>query len=237
MITQWNPSGRTPDFIRTLYRNILDRDPESQEVIDFHTRSAYNSGLCNTIVGFFNSIEYRAKSIPTEETVKKLYRSILNREPEAAGADYHAQQIARGRSMEDVVYGFVESPEYSHRVQQGLALRLQPDVTFDFITTLYQNVLDRDPENQAVVDFHCGVAKNRGLHMAVTGFFTSDEYRAKDLSTVETVKKLYRSILGREPDTWEVEHHAQEIYRGNHWKTRRASLWIVPSITQEHRRG
>ncbi|KAJ7826402.1 hypothetical protein B0H14DRAFT_3722570 [Mycena olivaceomarginata] len=173
MIMHWNPSGRTPDFIRTLYRNVLDRDPESQEVVDLHTRSAYNSGLCTTVGGFFNSIEYRAKSIPTEETVKKLYRSILNREPEGEGADYHARQIARGRTS--------------------------------WIVT---------PETQAVVDSHCAVADERGLHTAIAGFFTSREYRAKGLSTAETVKKLYSSILGREPDTGGAEYHAQRLDSG-----------------------
>ncbi|KAJ7312755.1 hypothetical protein DFH08DRAFT_973271 [Mycena albidolilacea] len=214
MIRQWNPCGGTADFIGTLYHNVLDRDPESQEVIDFHTKVAYNTGLVNTVVGFFNSIEYRIKSIPTEETVKKLYRSILNREPGVAEVDHHTQEITRGRSMEDAVRVFVQSHEYSERVQHGLSLHPRPDLTFDFIITLYQNILDRDPENQAVIYFHSEVAKDRGLRMAVTGFFTSDEYRAKDLSTPETVKKLYRAILGREPDTWEVEHHAQEINRG-----------------------
>ncbi|KAJ7212383.1 hypothetical protein C8J57DRAFT_1733148 [Mycena rebaudengoi] len=203
MIRQWNPSGGTADFIATLYHNVLDRDPESQEVIDFHTKVAYNSGLGNTVVGFFNSIEYHAKSIPTEETVKKLYRSILNREPGVAEVDHHTQEITRGRSMED-------APKSAAR---GV-IAPRPDLTFDFIITLYQNILDRDPENQAVIDFHSEVAKDRGLRTAVTGFFTSDEYRVKDLSTAETVKKLYCAVLGREPDTWEVEHHAQEMYRG-----------------------
>ncbi|KAJ7806201.1 hypothetical protein B0H14DRAFT_3768692 [Mycena olivaceomarginata] len=221
MIRQWNPSGDTAGFISTLYHNVLDRDPESQEVIDFHTKSAYNSGLRNTVVGFFNSPEYRAKGIPTEETVKKLYRSILHREPCVTEVDHHAQEITRGRSMEDAVRVFVESPEYSERAGRGLSPRARPDRTYDFITTLYQNILDREPENQAVIDFHSGVARDHGLRTAVIGFFTSPEYRAKDLSTAETVKKLYRSILGREPDAW-----------GS-----RTSCSRVPSTKQEHRTG
>ncbi|KAJ7302022.1 hypothetical protein DFH08DRAFT_827019 [Mycena albidolilacea] len=165
-------SRGTADFIGTLYHNVHDRDPEGQQVIDFHTKVAYNTGLVNTVVGFFNSIEYRIKSIPTEETVKKLYCSILNREPGVAEVDHHTQEITRGRSMKDARKGAARA-----------VIAPRPDLTFDFIITLYQNILDRDPENQAVIYFHSEVAKDRGLRMAVTGFFTSDEYRAKDLST------------------------------------------------------
>lgn len=214
MITQWNPSGGTPDFIRTLYHNILDRNPESQDVVDFHTKVAYNSGLRNAVLGFFSSVEYRAKSLPTEETVKKLYRSILNREPNGEEVAHHVQEIIRGRSMEEAVRVFVDSPEYNQRVQHRSSLHPRPDRMQDFVTTLYQNILDRDPESQGVIDHHSEAGKYHGLCTAITGFFTSPEYRAKSLSTEETVKKLYRSILGREPNAEEVDHHVQEINRG-----------------------
>jgi hypothetical protein len=125
-IAVWDPTGGIPDFIRTLYLNVLDRDPESQEVIDYHTMIAHNRGLAVAIDGFFNSPEYHAKKLSTEVTVKKLYRSILGREPESDGMEYHIQEINQGRSVSDAVHIFVGCPEYTRRVRGGLAPRPEP---------------------------------------------------------------------------------------------------------------
>jgi hypothetical protein len=63
MIAKWNLTGGTPDFIRTVYQNVLDRGAENQEVFDYHTRSAYDNGLATVITGFVSSPEYRSKNL------------------------------------------------------------------------------------------------------------------------------------------------------------------------------
>jgi hypothetical protein len=111
-----------------LYLNVLDRDPESQEVIDHHTMAVHDCGLAVAIDGFFTSHEYHAKKLSTEVTVKKLYRSILGREPEADGMEHHIQEMSQGRSVSDAVHVFVDGPEYTQRVQEGLAPSPEPAV-------------------------------------------------------------------------------------------------------------
>jgi hypothetical protein len=38
-----------PDFVKTLYQNILDRDLESQAVIDGWTNHAHSNGIAETM--------------------------------------------------------------------------------------------------------------------------------------------------------------------------------------------
>jgi len=213
MIAAWDPHGGIPNFVRTLYQNVLDREAESQEVVNHHTNAAYDSGLAAMITGFFNSPEYRAKNRSTDETVKKLYRSILGREAEAGGLEYHVREINRGMSMDEAVLAFVNSAEYSQKVQQGLVPTPQPSHIADYIRTLYRNVLDREAESQDVVDHHTKAAYDNGLATAIAGFFNSPEYCAKNLSTEETVRKIYRSI-GREAEAGVLEYHVREINQG-----------------------
>ncbi|KDR71936.1 hypothetical protein GALMADRAFT_213432 [Galerina marginata CBS 339.88] len=75
----WVPSGGIEDFIRTLYQNILDRDPESQTVVNLWTGQTYRHGLAYTISGFFMSDEYTGRALPKEVTAEKFYLAVLGR--------------------------------------------------------------------------------------------------------------------------------------------------------------
>jgi hypothetical protein len=122
MVYLWNPASGMPDFIKTLYLNVLDRHPENQAVVDHWTNKAYSVGLAPTIAGFFESNEYRAKNLSPEDTVGKLYAAILARAPEPDGKAYYVRRLNRQRmSMEDVVRDFLGSAEYRWRVRNGFA--------------------------------------------------------------------------------------------------------------------
>jgi len=94
---------------KTLYKNVLDRDTENQEVINHHTKAVCDLRLPTAIAGFFNSPEYHTKNLSINETVKKLYRSILGRELNP-GIRIPIHEISRGRSIDGAVQAFVDSP-------------------------------------------------------------------------------------------------------------------------------
>ena len=66
-----------------------------------------------------------------------------------------------------------------------------------FVKTLYQNIFSRDPDNEGLSHW---TDHTRFFNIAstISGFFTSDEFQAKQLSREDIVDKLYRSIFGRE---------------------------------------
>jgi len=79
MIAKWNLTGGTPDFIRTVYQNVLDRGAENQEVFDYHTRSAYDNGLATVITGFVSSPEYRSKNLYRRDCQETAVQSWVER--------------------------------------------------------------------------------------------------------------------------------------------------------------
>jgi hypothetical protein len=102
-----------------LYKNILDRDAESQEVIDDWTHRIHSSGVAHVIGDFFGSPEYRAKSMSTDATVDKLYLSLLGRSPEPEGKIFWVKELNRGMPLRDAAEGFVGSREYRQKIQAG----------------------------------------------------------------------------------------------------------------------
>lgn len=117
----WVPSGGIPDFIRTLYQNILDRDPESQTAIDYWIRYTYEHGLASTIGGFFTSREYTARGMSPEATAEKFYIAVLGRQAEPGGREFYVNEIRTGMSLWKVADDFVGSREYRLNVQAGTA--------------------------------------------------------------------------------------------------------------------
>ena len=67
-----------------------------------------------------------------------------------------------------------------------------------FIKTLYHNVLSREVRSDESIDSWINQARFEGVAATITGFFTSDEFKTKNLPQEVIVDKLYRSILGRE---------------------------------------
>jgi hypothetical protein len=109
-----------PDFIKTLYQNILSRDPESQSVIEKWTNHTNSYGIASTIAGFFTSDEFKARHPSQDTIVDKLYRSILGREPEPEGKNHWLRHIKKGDSMQVIVNGFVDSAEFRLKVENNV---------------------------------------------------------------------------------------------------------------------
>ena len=108
-----------PDFVKTLYQNILSRDPHNEGLSHWtdHTRF-FN--IASTISGFFTSDGFQAKHLSREDIVDKLYRSILGRE---CRGDERTDQVIRlrdGVSICTIINDLVESVEYRQKAQLGV---------------------------------------------------------------------------------------------------------------------
>ena len=110
-----------PDFIETLHQNVLSRDPlpDDQPNINDWLDHARFHGIASTISGFFTCDEFKAKNLPQEVVVDKLYRSILGREGGWDGKSYWVDRLERGDAVQAIVSDFVGSVEYGRKAQEG----------------------------------------------------------------------------------------------------------------------
>jgi hypothetical protein len=116
-----------PDFVKTLYQNILSCDPDDGGSFHWTNHTRFH-GIASTISGFFTCDEFQAKHFPREDIVDKLYRSILGRE---CRGDERTDQVVRlrdGVSICTIINDLVGSDEYRQKAQLGAVP--SPDMSF-----------------------------------------------------------------------------------------------------------
>ena len=121
-IFTWNHTGGIPDFIKTLYQNVLSRDPlpEDHSDIDHWINHTSFHGIASTIGEFRASDPFRAKNFPQEVVVDILYRSILGREGGWDGKNYWINRLREGNPVQTIINDIVGSVEYRQKAQAGI---------------------------------------------------------------------------------------------------------------------
>ena len=176
--------GATTDaqFVTLLYNNVLDRNPEPAGLATWTTALANGMSRERVVLGFSESQEFRKTTAPETlgasraglqadwaDDVYRLYRATLDRPPEAAGLLHWSGQMAAGMTPLAAAAGFVASREFQQRY--GATTDAQ------FVTLLYNNVLDRNPEPAGLATWTTALAKGMSRERVVLGFSESQEFR------------------------------------------------------------
>jgi hypothetical protein len=108
----------------------------------------------------------------------RLYKAAFDREPDTPGLGYQMNELDKGFSLSQVAAAFIASPEFQQKY--GAAV----DDTA-FITLLYRNVLDREPE-AAGLQFHLNeLAAGETRADLLTHFSESPENKANVLGLID----------------------------------------------------
>ena len=120
-IFKWHSISGIPGFIKTLYQNILSRDP-AEGACDAWANHTRSHGVASTFNEFFTSEELHNHHFPHEDIVDRLYRAILGRECNRKGDKKTDKcvQLRDGIAIGVIVNDLVGSEEYRKRVQLGV---------------------------------------------------------------------------------------------------------------------
>jgi N-acetylmuramoyl-L-alanine amidase len=100
-------------FAKRMYTECLRRDPEP-EGWESWIRAILDGGTGAKLAkGFFMSQEIEEANLSSEEYVTRLYRTILDRDPDESGFDSWVKALNEGSSRLYVLRGFVESDEFT----------------------------------------------------------------------------------------------------------------------------
>ncbi|AXA90887.1 DUF4214 domain-containing protein [Massilia sp. YMA4] len=104
--------------------------------------------------------------------VYRLYEAALDRAPEAGGMGYWIAHEAAGMGLATIARQFIDSPEFGTRFGTNLS-------NGQYVTQLYQNVLERDPDAQGYA-FHVANLDSGRLsrEQVLLGFSESPEFIA-----------------------------------------------------------
>ena len=178
------------------------------------------------LLGSLNQKNMRKKNKGTSEVVTDCYNAMLNRDPDNSGKNYWNNRLNVGMTSRAVLTGFVGSKEFKnlcnkYGIQPGsLAVEKARDQNYErtyFVYRLYQNCLGRTPDVAGLEDWCTQITKGKtGANLAY-GFIFSKEYKNKHVLNAEFVDMLYKTMMGRIPDTLGFEDW---YYRLNNTSTR-----------------
>ncbi len=123
---------------------------------------------------------------PEEGEIHRLYHSILDRPPDAAGFDYWVAARVEGLPLQAVADGFLNGPEYARRFGSGT------DV--DFVDRAYHNVLGRSGDSDGVDYWLDQLADGLARTELVLLFSESRENRARTGTTAADLP-AYRPVV------------------------------------------
>lgn len=177
--------GDTTDaeFVTLLYTNVLDRAPDPGGLAFWtgHLEAGTRS-RAEVVRGFSESTEFKADTALDSmgmsfagyqaalvDDVYRLYRATLGRDPDVAGLLDWSGRMAGDWTYTDVAAGFVGSREFQ---------RTYGDATDrQFVTLLYNNVLDRDPDTAGMDNWLTHLREGtRSREEVVRGFAQSGEF-------------------------------------------------------------
>lgn len=111
-------------FISSLYRELLGRTPEPEEVAHWLINSEHLSAE-RVYSAFVGSDEYKARAVRKAELIVSLFKELLKRDPEP---DELATWIAHAERItpEQAYFTFVNSDEYQKKRDEQVNLYVAP---------------------------------------------------------------------------------------------------------------
>ena len=200
-------------FVDRLYNNILGRSADAAGKADWINR-VMTQGYSGADVakGFLFAPEFLDKDISNSDFVEILYNTFFDRASDPAGKADWVNRMANGWSRQDVIIGFIDSTEWANLCLtygipsggRGVPNKtVEPNEgTIQFCTRLYTTCLGRDADQNGLMDWATQLANMKiSGSDAARGFFFSAEFINQHFSDEEFVTRLYRTFMGREPDS------------------------------------
>lgn len=164
---------RSPEFagrlapVARLYHAVFGRLPDREGLRYW---AASGAPLLDVAQHFTSSAEFRARYGELDDAgfVRQLYRNVLEREADTAGAGHWQRSLAEGASRGRVVLGFSESPELQRRSGPWVQALM-----------LYVGLLGRDPDLEGLRYWEGVLGRSVPLDGVVGGFLDSTEYRLR----------------------------------------------------------
>ena len=219
-------NGTIGDFVERLYTVALNRASEKEGKdywIGEITSGRRTGGDCAHYF-LIDAPEFLNRKLSVEAFVETLYQTFFGRASESAGKAYWVSEIKDGRKTRaDVINGFIDSTEWCnicarYGVRSGAPsakAEVPSQNAKDFATRLYTCCLGRDPEEDGLKYWSLALTnlQKTGAE-AAKQFFESEEFQNLRTSNTEFATRLYRTFMGREPETDGLNYWVGELVKG-----------------------
>lgn len=157
-----------------IYNTVLQRDPTQAEIAAFVAGSQETNGEQVQLDLLVNSAEAQDDVWP----FIRVYESIFNRVPDAAGLNFWVDAMRSGLTLQTLITGdeslgiagFANSAEFIATYGENVDTNSEA-----FITALYQNLLGRAPDAEGLA-FFTGLPEGTPVGDVVAAFTESPEF-------------------------------------------------------------
>jgi len=184
----------------------------SRDAYDFVAGNSFNvngTGLQTASItnaeflSFDNNESIALATTDDQAAALRLYQGILGRDADVAGAKVWAGAADQGVATGSIAQAFLDSFEF------------KADASEAFVTSLYQNLLERTAPEATDVDYWSNVLASGASRADVAATFAlSPDAIAADQTNSEYVEGLYQSALGRASDAEGLNSWVTALFNG-----------------------
>ena len=189
--TQTYANLSNSEFVELLYNNVLNRASDSMGLNSWTERLEQGATRAELLVGFSQSPEFvsstteQASNFAMDDTasewadeVYRLYNATLYREPDIGGLQGWSMRLGNAEiTLIEATNGFIQSREFQN---------VYSDLTnAEFVTLLYQNVLNRDPDAGGLARWIEQLDDGASRAQIVLGFSESPQFKANSTPSLE----------------------------------------------------
>ncbi|MBR3428654.1 MAG: DUF4214 domain-containing protein, partial [Clostridia bacterium] len=223
-------------FVARCYDAFLGREADDAGMNAWAEPFASGKKTAAEIIGgFVFSEEFTARNLSSEDIVKALYKTMLNRTADEAGLKQWAKALDNGEPLESVINGIAQSDEFIQLckacgIRPGFlpvgpepAPEPEPEDQWDaakitaFIRRAYREALDRDAGEEELAHWVSQVmSKEISPAKAARMILVSQEMEARSLGNEAFVKVMYKVFLDRDADPdgliyWQAKLEGEEV--------------------------
>lgn len=207
------------NYVQRLYVNLLGRVPSDAEIGGWRRQLENGVTAASVAVSFIDSSEFRELPLSNIDSVERIYRAILGRGADSSGMALWGNMLDNGVSCKFILKAVVESDEFSNwcvnqHMNRGIVTLTEArDVNYNITKTIvdyYKYLLDRSFDVNGLNNWCQNILyKDMDMATVVECFVNSSEFTDAGVSSGEYITRLYRGIMGREPDVegktkWEM---------------------------------
>jgi hypothetical protein len=175
-------------FVEDLYQAVLRRPPDAQGLQNWTNALASGTSRADVAVALVTSQEHQqdlgavfnaGAFVPssTDCNIARLYYSLLDRAPDAAGLLGWENAAAQGTSLSAIAQSFIGSPEYQNLHGQ--------QSNQQFVDALYQAALGRAPDAAGEQGWLAALGQGSSRAAVALGFASSGEAQQHLAASIE----------------------------------------------------
>ena len=193
------------EFVSGLYAGGTNRRADA-DGFAYWLYVTKEQGYENAAVCFLSSSEVANRSQTSEALISVVFSALLGREADVNERARWTSSLERDTTPSDFVRTITSSREF---------VLNHPSITVEeFVENMYREALGRSSDKEGFAYWTSTIVDQSSARNAIEAAFASAEFNLCGLNPEETVRRIYRSALLREPDKGGLEYYSGLIENG-----------------------